>query len=181
MTANRSAIPLWQNQKITIHTDGSCLGNPGPGGWAYVLRVYSGDILKMQITRAEHVPDTTNNQVEVMAAINAFDICPPDVPIELFTDSTYVSDGCMKHRITQKANDWRKSNNKPIANKESWIKLDGLLNEKTHKVIWVQAHVGNEFNEIADGLARSAAEGFSTDEIVYFDDEGNPISNPLGF
>lgn len=112
----------------------------------------------MQSIKAGQLPETTNNIAELQAVINALSTCPSGVPIELFTDSTYVADGSMKWLEGWKARGWRKGDKKPIKNKELWMKLDGLLTDKTPKVIHVSAHVGIELNEIADGRARDAAE-----------------------
>ena len=168
----------WPNQKITIYTDGSCLGNPGVGGWAFVLQVHSGHSLKMQTIKAGQILDTTNNVAELQAVIFALEASPSSVPINFFTDSTYVADGCMKWLDGWKSRGWRKANKKPIANKELWMKLDELLTEKTPKVVWVPAHSDVELNEVVDSRARDAAEhGVKIDMTTYFDNEGNPLAS----
>ncbi len=179
MTINLKNISLCPNPTIIIHTDGSCIGNPGHGGWSYIRHDHSDGILVQETMKSVYLHETTNNIAELLPVIHALENCPTGVPITICTDSKYVQDGCMKWLEGWKSKGWRKSDGKPIKNIALWIKIDGLIIEKTPKVVWVPAHKGVSLNEKADGLARDAADyRITIDETTYFDIEGNPISTP---
>ena len=137
--------------KITIYTDGACSGNPGKGGWGAVL-IY-GD-------KQKHLSGsailTTNNKMELTAAIEALKAVKESNDIELHTDSQYVKNGINLWIINWKKNGWKTANKKEVANKDLWIELDKYV--KSHNVtwFWVKGHSGNHFNEIADNLAVKA-------------------------
>jgi ribonuclease HI len=139
--------------KVKLFTDGSCLGNPGPGGWAALLRykttekMFSGAQL-----------ETTNNQMELMAVIQGLKALTKPCDIELFTDSKYVLDGYTKWMEGWKSRNWKKSDKKPVLNKELWMELDAKA--ETHKIQWhwVKGHSGHDENERVDQLARLEAE-----------------------
>lgn len=141
-----------ETKKITIYTDGSCLGNPGPGGWAAIL-IY-------QNHRKEifgNAADTTNNRMELTAAIEALRALKSSCHIEMFTDSTYVKNG-----ITTWIKNWRAKNllktGSRIANVDLWLDLDAEAKRHQINWRWVKAHNGDSENERADFLARTAAE-----------------------
>ena len=138
---------------IKIYTDGSCLNNPGDGGWAAIINS-DGKILK--ISGSEK--NTTNNKMELMAPINALKKINKDKKVEIYTDSKYVKLGITEwiHKWTK--NNWQTSKKEDVKNKELWVELYEL--SKTFKInwIWVKAHVGNTLNEEVDLLAKKAAE-----------------------
>ncbi len=136
-------------KQITIHTDGACSGNPGPGGWGVVLQY--GEHRKELSGGA---PATTNNRMELQAAIEALKALREPCDVELHTDSTYVRDGITKWLHGWKRNGWRTSTKKPVKNADLWKALDAET--KRHKVDWkwVKGHAGNEENEKCDELGR---------------------------
>jgi len=139
--------------KIQMFTDGSCLNNPGPGGWAALLRhnntekVFSGGQL-----------DTTNNQMELMAVIEGLKALTKSCDIELFTDSKYVMDGFTQWMNGWKKRGWKKADKKPVLNRELWQELDKQANSHTINWHWVKGHSGHAENERVDDLARLEAE-----------------------
>jgi ribonuclease HI len=136
---------------VDIFTDGACSGNPGPGGWAAILR--SGRH-EREISGSE--PATTNNRMELMAAIRAFDALTKPSSVTIHTDSRYVMDGLTKWMRGWKANGWRTSDKKPVKNEDLWRALDAAA--ERHRVVWkwVAGHSGHPENERADALARAA-------------------------
>ena len=136
---------------VEIFTDGACSGNPGPGGWAAILR--SGAYEK-EIFGGEKL--TTNNRMELMAAIRALDALKKPSAVTLYTDSKYVMDGLTKWLPRWKANGWKTADKKPVKNDDLWRALDEAVTR--HDVVWrwVQGHAGHLENERADLLARSA-------------------------
>lgn len=137
------------NDKVVIYTDGACSGNPGPGGWGAVL-IY-GDHRK-EINGGES--ETTNNRMELMAAIEALNALKKDCSVELYTDSNYVKNGITSWIHGWKKNGWKNSQKKPVKNAELWQELEAAT--KRHKVSWhwVKGHAGHPENERADELAR---------------------------
>ena len=138
---------------IEIYTDGSCLGNPGTGGWAFLILRESEDI-----NHFGYQLDTTNNQMELTAAIKALEFLNKNDEITLFTDSSYVKNGITSWIINWKKNDWKTASKKPVKNKDLWIKLDKLCEKNKVSWKWVKAHDINEHNNRVDLLAREAAE-----------------------
>ncbi len=138
---------------VEIYTDGACSGNPGPGGWGVFIKLKDESI---ELSGGEE--ETTNNRMELMAAIKALEYFDNKSEIILYTDSNYVKDGITKWISNWKKNNWKTSNKKPVKNKDLWIRLDEAISEKNINWRWVKGHAGNEGNEQADYLARSALE-----------------------
>ena len=141
---------------VTIFTDGSCLSNPGPGGWAAVLRWRDNE---KEIVG--HEADTTNNRMELKAAIMGLNAVTWAMPIALHTDSRYVMNGVQDWMPRWKANGWKTASKKPVANQDLWEQLDQAVQRHDITWLWVKGHAGNEFNERCDQLARSAAESIA--------------------
>ncbi len=137
-----------KDQIVHIYTDGACSGNPGPGGWG-ALMLY-GDNEK-EITGGEF--ETTNNRMELTAAIEALRALKRPCQIELYTDSTYVKDGITKWISGWKAKGWKTAAKKPVKNEDLWRILDDETKRHTIEWKWVKGHAGNPENERADALA----------------------------
>tara|TARA_X000000368_G_C22980154_1_gene689529 strand:- start:382 stop:825 length:444 start_codon:yes stop_codon:yes gene_type:complete len=138
---------------IKVYTDGSCIGNPGNGGWAFVV-INEKDISY----RAGFERNTTNNQMELMAAIKAIEFLDKYNDINLNTDSNYVRQGITNWILNWKRNNWKTSTKKAVKNRELWERLDKLNLSKNIIWSWVKAHNVDEFNNQVDQLARQAAE-----------------------
>ncbi|MDA8833896.1 ribonuclease HI [Candidatus Pelagibacter bacterium] len=138
---------------IKIYTDGSCLNNPGNGGWAAIIN-QNGEIKEI----SGSVKDTTNNKMELMAPIMALKQIKQNDQIEIYTDSQYVRLGITEWVHKWIKNNWQTSKKEPVKNKELWIQLYKLTNQFEIKWIWVKAHAGNALNEEVDLLAKKAAE-----------------------
>ena len=136
---------------LIIHTDGACSGNPGPGGWAAILSF--GTQVK-ELKGGEH--HTTNNRMELNAAIAALEALKRPCLVDLHTDSQYLRDGITKWIKTWKRNGWRTSEKKPVKNADLWQKLDALCSRHQVRWHWLRGHVGHPLNERADALAREA-------------------------
>ena len=134
---------------VIIYTDGACSGNPGPGGWGAVMRF--GDVEK-ELFGGE--PATTNNRMELLAAIRALGALTRRSRVVLHTDSTYVRDGITTWIHNWKKRGWKTSNRKPVKNEDLWRELDAAVQEHDVEWIWVKAHIGIPDNERADELAR---------------------------
>ena len=141
---------------VVIHTDGSCLSNPGPGGWAAILQWQKNE---RELNGSE--PNTTNNRMELMAAIMGLDTLTRPMTVELYTDSRYVMNGVQNWLPRWKANGWRTAAKKPVANQDLWQQLDAAVSRHTVRWHWVKGHAGNPLNERCDFLARSAAEAIA--------------------
>lgn len=138
---------------LKIWTDGSCLGNPGPGGWAFVA-TNGQDTAE----RSGGERDTTNNRMELMAVIRALTAAHRHSEIELHTDSQYVKNGMQSWLKNWKKNNWHTANKKPVKNQDLWMQLDALSGAIKIHWHWVRGHNGDEMNERCDELARTAAE-----------------------
>ena len=138
---------------IEIHTDGSCLENPGNGGWAAIINI-NGNIKK--ISGSEK--NTTNNRMELMATINALKSINSDEEINIYTDSQYVKLGITEWINTWVKNNWKTSKKEEVKNKDLWTELYNLNKTLKVKWIWIKAHAGNPLNEEVDLLAKKAAE-----------------------
>ena len=137
---------------IKIYTDGSCLNNPGNGGWAAIIN-HNGNVVKISGSEKE----TTNNKMELMAPIKALQKIDKDEKIEIYTDSKYVKLGITEWIHKWKKNNWQTSKKEPVKNKDLWIQLYDLTSSFEISWIWVKAHAGNPLNEEADSLAKKAA------------------------
>lgn len=142
---------LKPNDKIEIYTDGSCIGNPGPGGWAGVFIFRD---KRANISGFEN--NTTNNRMELMAAIESVKNTPLDVHATIFTDSTYVKNGITSWLKSWQANNWKSTSGKPVKNQDLWIALSQAVSEKHIEWVWVKGHSDCENNNNADFVARSA-------------------------
>ena len=141
-------------------TDGACSGNPGPGGWGVVLQAKDGDALLKERELCGGAAETTNNRMELTAAIEALQTLERESKITLITDSVYVKDGITKWLWGWKKNGWRTAAKKPVKNAELWQKLDAA--QARHQVTWqwVKGHAGQPENERADALARQGMAPF---------------------
>ncbi len=138
---------------IEIYTDGACLGNPGRGGWGAIL-LYKEH--RKEISGGEKL--STNNRMEMRAVIESLKTLKKLSEVTLYTDSKYVMDGITKWIFNWKKNGWKGSDKKPVKNVDLWQELDAEVAKHQIKWVWVKGHSGNKFNEIADVLARTAAE-----------------------
>ena len=141
-------------------TDGACSGNPGPGGWGVVLQAKDGDALLKERELCGGEAETTNNRMELTAAIEALQTLERESKITLITESVYVKDGITKWLWGWKKNGWRTAAKKPVKNAELWQKLDAA--QARHQVTWqwVKGHAGQPENERADALARQGMAPF---------------------
>ena len=137
---------------IKIYTDGSCIGNPGNGGWAAII---INDEKRFQIQGSKK--NTTNNQMELLAPIQALKKIPKGSKVQIFTDSKYVKSGITEWIHNWKKNGWKTANKQPVKNKELWAELDLLTNEFEIKWSWVKAHSTDKLNNEVDLIAREAA------------------------
>ncbi len=143
--------------RIEIWTDGACSGNPGPGGWGAVLR--SGPHEKELSGGEAH---TTNNRMELMAAISALEALKKPSAVDLHTDSEYLRNGVTKWVAGWRRNGWRTADKKPVKNQDLWERLDAALGRHEIAWHWVKGHAGNELNERADQLARDGMAPFKS-------------------
>ncbi|CDO60441.1 Ribonuclease HI [Candidatus Phaeomarinobacter ectocarpi] len=141
--------------RVDVYTDGACSGNPGPGGWGAILT--SGEN-EREISGGE--ADTTNNRMELMAAIMALETMKRPVEVHLHTDSTYVRDGITKWIHGWKKNGWRTAAKKPVKNADLWQRLEEAASRHTVEWHWVKGHAGHPQNERADELARGGLEAY---------------------
>ena len=137
---------------IKIYTDGSCLKNPGNGGWAAIIFMNNEKIIISGCKK-----NTTNNQMELMAAIKALVFFSKKQKIRIYTDSNYVKEGITNWIKIWEKNNWKTANKKKVKNVDLWIKLNTLSNFHDIEWKWVKAHSGNLMNNMVDKLARKAA------------------------
>jgi ribonuclease HI len=142
-------------ERVTIYTDGACSGNPGPGGWAALL-LFGGR--EKELSGGE--PLTTNNRMEMIAAITALEALTRPCTIDLFTDSQYLRDGITKWLHNWKTRGWRTADKKPVKNEDLWRRLDEA--RKQHQVVWhwVRGHADDPLNHRVDALAVAAMAPF---------------------
>ena len=141
-------------------TDGACSGNPGPGGWGVLMRAMDGETVVKERELAGGEAATTNNRMELMAAISALETLSRPSQIVIVTDSAYVKNGVTQWIHGWKRNGWKTADRKPVKNVELWQRLDDA--QKTHKVEWrwIKGHAGHAENERADELARGGMAPF---------------------
>ena len=145
---------------LIAYTDGACSGNPGPGGWGVVLQARSGLKVTKQRELNGGAAETTNNRMELTAAIEALEALTRKSQIRIVTDSVYVKDGVPKWILGWKKNGWLTSAKKPVKNEDLWKKLDAA--QENHEVSWewIKGHAGHPENELADELARTGMAPF---------------------
>ncbi len=134
-----------------VFTDGGCRGNPGVGGWGAVLR-YNGNERRLK----GHDPATTNNRMELMAAIQALETLREPCTVQLHTDSTYVRQGITEWLLQWRKRNWKTADKKPVKNQDLWERLDQAAKRHRIEWHWVRGHSGHEGNELADQLANEA-------------------------
>ncbi|UCF09604.1 MAG: ribonuclease HI [Candidatus Bipolaricaulota bacterium] len=152
--ADPSAIPWAVSSRVSIYTDGACRGNPGPGGWGAVLLAAG---RRRELSGGD--PKTTNNRMELTAAIEGLRALRRPSDVDLYTDSTYVKKGITEWIESWKANGWKRRSGKrwlPVKNEDLWRRLDELTTAHSVRFHWVEGHAGHEENECADRLARGA-------------------------
>ena len=140
--------------KVDIYTDGSCLGNPGPGGWAFIIKYRNGNI--KEFSGSEKY--TTNNKMELTAAIKAIKYFKKKIIINIYTDSKYLKDGITIWIKKWKLNGWKTSNKKNVKNSDLWKLLEEKIQNHEIQWMWVKGHDENIFNEKADMLAKKSIE-----------------------
>ncbi len=140
--------------RVVIHTDGACRGNPGPGGWGALLQ--SGGH-ERRLSGGERA--TTNNRMELMAAIAALEALKRPCSVDLYTDSQYVKNGLTEWLARWKSNGWRTADRRPVKNEDLWRRLDAAAARHKVRWHWLRGHRGHPGNEEADRLARSAIPG----------------------
>ena len=138
--------------KVDIYTDGACLGNPGPGGWAFIIKYRNGNI--KEFSGSEKY--TTNNKMELTAAIKAIKYFKKKITINIYTDSKYLKDGITIWIKKWKLNGWKTSNKKNVKNSDLWKLLEEKIQDHKIHWMWVKGHDENIFNEKADMLAKKA-------------------------
>jgi ribonuclease HI len=141
--------------RVEIWTDGACSGNPGPGGWGAILLFGTH---RKELSGGEAA--TTNNRMELMAAISALEALTRDCGVDLYTDSNYLRSGIMGWLANWKRNGWRTADKKPVKNMELWQRLDEAVKHHDITWHWVKGHAGTELNERADELAREGMRPF---------------------
>ncbi|HZP77454.1 MAG TPA: ribonuclease HI [Pseudolabrys sp.] len=139
-----------EGQRVTIYTDGACSGNPGPGGWGAILTF--GDHSK-ELMGGE--PHTTNNRMELMAAISALEALKRPCVVDIYTDSQYLRGGITGWINSWKRNGWKTADKKPVKNVDLWQRLEAALGHHRVQWHWVKGHAGHDMNERADELART--------------------------
>jgi ribonuclease HI len=136
---------------VDIFTDGACSGNPGPGGWGAILRF---DSIEKELSGGE--PLTTNNRMEMMAAVSALEALKRPCRVRLHTDSIYLRDGITRWINKWRSNGWLTSDRKPVKNADLWMRLEKAMAPHRIEWAWVRGHAGHPENERADELARQA-------------------------
>ena len=149
--------------EIVAYTDGACSGNPGPGGWGVLLQARDGDTLLRERELCGGEARTTNNRMELMAAIMALEALKAPSEITIVTDSTYVKDGVTSWIHGWKKNGWKTAARKPVKNAELWQRLDAARGRHQVKWDWVKGHAGHPENERADQLAREGMKPFKAE------------------
>jgi ribonuclease HI len=145
---------------VEIYTDGACRGNPGPGGWGALLRY---DSVEKELSGAE--PDTTNNRMELMAAIRALEVLKRPCLVQVTTDSVYVKNGITQWLHAWKSRNWRTAGKKVVKNIDLWQQLDAVSSKHEIEWHWVKGHSGHPENELADQLANQAIDNMLAGDL----------------
>ena len=143
---------------LFAYTDGACSGNPGPGGWGALLMARDGETILRERELSGGEADTTNNRMELLAAISALEALEKPAAITVVTDSAYVKNGVTSWIHGWKRNGWKTAAKKPVKKKDLWQALEAACERHEIKWVWVKGHAGDEGNEKADELARLGAE-----------------------
>lgn len=152
-------------KKVEIYTDGACTGNPGKGGFGAVL-IYNGT--EKRISKGYR--KTTNNRMELMAAIESLKMLKENCIVDLYSDSKYLVDAINKKWLDSwKKNNWKKADKKPVLNTDLWEELSVLLNKHMVNFVWVKGHAGNKYNEICDSLAVEAYSNDAENVDLYYE------------
>lgn len=146
--------------KLYAYTDGACSGNPGPGGWGALLQAKEGEAVVKERTLKGGEADTTNNRMELLAAIHALEALERPSKLTVVTDSAYVKGGITSWLFSWKKNNWRTSTRKPVKNEDLWRRLDEAASRHDVTWEWVKGHAGHPENERADELAREGMKPF---------------------
>lgn len=163
-------------KKVAIFTDGSCLGNPGPGGWAAILTL-AGTEHRREICGGYRL--TTNNRMEIMAAIQGLAALREPCGVEMFTDSQYLCDAVNKGWLkTWQKNLWLKANKKPVLNVDLWLKLLEQMARHSLSIRWLAGHAGHAENERCDELARNCASGANLPPDGEFEKQARQSKSP---
>lgn len=141
--------------ELFAYTDGACSGNPGPGGWGALMQARDGDTVVKERELKGGEADTTNNRMEMLAAINALESLSRPSEITIVTDSAYVKGGMTEWIHGWKRRGWKTATNKPVKNEDLWRRLDEATQRHTVRWEWVKGHAGHPENERADELARA--------------------------
>lgn len=146
--------------ELIVYTDGACSGNPGPGGWGALMQAKQAGVIVKERTLCGGEADTTNNRMELLAAINALEALERPSTLTVVTDSNYVKGGITGWMFGWKKNGWKTASRKPVKNVDLWQRLDEA--QSRHKVVWkwVKGHAGHVENERADALARDGMAPF---------------------
>jgi ribonuclease HI len=147
-------------------TDGACSGNPGPGGWGVLLQARDGEAVVKERELSGGEAETTNNRMELLAAISALEALGRQTAITIVTDSAYVKNGVSQWIHGWKRNGWRTADGKPVKNLDLWQRLDQA--QARHRVVWrwIKGHAGHEENERADALARAGMKPFKPQRVA---------------
>ena len=148
--------------ELYAFTDGACSGNPGPGGWGVLLQAKKNDAILKERELSGGEPETTNNRMELLAAINALETLERASRVTVITDSAYVKNGVTGWIFGWKRNGWKTSNKKPVKNVDLWQRLDEAQIRHDVTWEWVKGHAGHPENERADELARAGMEPFKS-------------------
>ena len=151
---------------LIAYTDGACSGNPGPGGWGVLLQAKDGESVVKERTLSGGEAATTNNRMELLAAINALETLEKASTITVVTDSAYVKDGVTRWIFGWKKNGWKTAAKKPVKNAELWQQLDAAQARHAVTWEWVKGHAGHPENERADELARAGMAPYKPDRAA---------------
>ncbi|MEM9716867.1 MAG: ribonuclease HI [Pseudomonadota bacterium] len=150
--------------EIKIFTDGACSGNPGPGGWGVLMQAVEGAEIVKTRELSGGAADTTNNRMELMAAIEALNALDRPTTLTLTTDSAYVKNGITQWMHNWKARGWKTADKKPVKNEDLWRALDDAASRHDVTWAWIKGHAGHAENERADELARQGMAPFKADK-----------------